>query len=144
MALLLYGSFMIRQVKKMKNWLLFLTTVVILAACGKNEANGPTIDKVEKANQDVQSLIDITEDDKFASLIYSATGTSYLLLNATGTVSVELEPADNLLNIQLAQKEDQTPNEIDDIVYALELDKQYDSIHIFENGKEIEFEVWYE
>lgn len=128
----------------MKKWLFALTTIVLLAACSEKEAKGPTIDKVETVNEDVQSLVDITADDKFASFIYSATGTSYLLLNATGTVSVALEPADNLLNIQITQKDDQTPDEIDDIVYALTLDKAYETIHIFENGKEIDFEVWYE
>ncbi|MCH7323380.1 hypothetical protein LZ480_16005 [Solibacillus sp. MA9] len=128
----------------MKKWLLVLTTIVLLAACSEKEAKGPTIDKVENVNEDVQSLVDITEDDKFASFIYSETGTSYLLLNATGTVSVEIEPSDNLLNVQITQKDDQTPDEIDDIVYALKLDKAYETIHIFENGKEIEFEVWYE
>ncbi|WP_274310124.1 hypothetical protein [Solibacillus daqui] len=128
----------------MNKWLLVLTTIVLLAACSEKETKGPTIDKVENVNEDVQSLVDITEDDKFASFIYSETGTSYLLLNATGTVSVEIEPADNLLNVQITHKDDQTPDEIDDIVYALKLDKAYETIHIFENGKEIEFEVWYE
>ena len=128
----------------MKKWLFVLTTALLLAACSEKEAQGPTIEIVEKVNEDVQALVDITEDDKFASFIYSATGTSYLLLNAKGTVSVDLEPADTILNVQITQKDDQTPDEIDDLVYALELDREYETIHIFENGKEIQFEVWYE
>lgn len=128
----------------MKKWLFILTTAILLAACSEKDEQGPTIELVEKVNEDVQALVDITEDDKFASFIYSAAGTSYLLLNATGTVTVEAEPADTILNVQITQKDDETPDEIDDVVYALELDKEYETIHIFENGKEIDFEVWYE
>ena len=128
----------------MKKWLFILTTALLLAACSEKDEQGPTIELVEDVNEDVQALVDITEDDKFASFIYSAAGTSYLLLNATGTVTVEAEPADTILNVQITHKDDDTPDEIDDVVYALELDKEYETIHIFENGKEIDFEVWYE
>ena len=128
----------------MKKWLFILTTAIFLAACSEKDEQGPTIELVEDVNDDVQGLIDITEDDKFASFIFSPAGTSYLLLNATGTVTVEAEPADTILNIHITQKDDDTPDEIDDVVYALELDKEYETIHIFENGKEIDFEVWYE
>lgn len=136
---------MSRKVIGMKNWLLIAVTAMMLAACNdSNETAGPTIKLEENVNEDVQSLVDFTEDDKFASFIYSETGTSYLLLNATGSIQIELEQKDSLLNIQITQKDDGTPNEIEDVVYALELDKTYDTIHLFENGEEIQFEIWYD
>ena len=129
----------------MKKWLLITATAMMLVACNdRNETSAPTIKLEEKVNKDVQSLVDFTEDDKFASFIYSEAGTSYLLLNATGSIQIGLEEKDNLLYIQITQEDDGTPNEIEDLVYALELDKNYDTIHLFENGEEIPFEIWYD
>lgn len=129
----------------MKKWLLIAVSILIIAACGDDKTtSSPTISKVDAVNDDVQSLVDLTEDDKFASIIYSETGTSYLLLNAPGKVKVAVESTDEILNVEITQEDDGSPEAIEDIVYSLELDKPYDTIHIFENGEEIPFEVWYE
>lgn len=128
----------------MKNWLFILMMALTLAACNDATPAGPTIEKVENVTEDVQSLVDFTEDDKFASFIFSETNTNYLLLNATGEISVELESADEVLNIYITQTEGESSNVIEDIVYAIDLDKTYDTIHLFKNDEEIDFEVWYE
>lgn len=129
----------------MKKWLLLVAASIFLAACGDDETQkNPTIERVDTINEDVQSLVDFTTDDKFASVIYSETGTSYLLLNATGTVDATLEPHDEKLHVLLTQQTDGSPETIEDIVYAIELDQAYESIHLFEDGEEIPFEVWSE
>lgn len=115
---------------------------LFLAACSTDEAT-PTIKLETTVNADVQSLVDQTADDKYASLIYSEQGTSYLLLNTTGIVETTLEEdGDNLL-IHIKETADGSPEVTEDIVYALELTKQYDTIHLYVNGEEIAFEVWY-
>lgn len=128
----------------MKTWLLYSAATLFLAACTEEVTTGATIERVAEANEDVQSLIDYTTDDKFASVIYSETGTSYLLLNAKGTVEATLEEDGKKLNIYLTQKDDGSPDTIEDITFAIELNKAYESIHLFENNQEIPFEIWYE
>ena len=130
----------------MKNWLLLMMTIVFLAACGDDEESiaGPKVEKLDEVNEDVQALIDMTEDDKFASVIYSEVATSYLLLNATGKVEVEFAPQDTDLHINITQTDDGSPEKVDDVAYSFILDQPYDKIHIFQNGEEMPFEVWYE
>lgn len=124
----------------MKKWLLL--TTLLLAACSQ-EADVPTIKQETTIHPDVQSLVDQTTDDKFASLIYSEQGTSYLLLNTTGAIEARLEEDGESLVIQLTESDDGSPETIEDIVYAIDLHKQYDTIHLYLNGEEIAFEVWY-
>lgn len=126
----------------MKKWLLLSAAALFLAACNNGEAT-PTIELEENINTDVQSLVDQTTDDKFASLIYSEQGTSYLLLNATGTTETLLEEKDDNLHIYVTETDDSSPDIIDDVVYKFELEKKYDMIHLYLNGQEIAFEVWY-
>lgn len=138
----------------MKKWMIAAALTLSLAACSDEKeteqqdapvnVSEPTINKLDEVNEDVQAIIDLTEDDKFASVIYSAVATSYLLLNAPGTVDVSLAPEGDVLHINIEHTEDDTPKEIDDIAYEFYLDKPYDKIHVFENGAEIPFEVWTE
>lgn len=108
-------------------------------ACG--EENELKIEQVEKPDADVQSVIDLTEDATYASLIYSPTKTSYLLLNTSGETSLTLESDGDKLSIQVTQSE--LAKEVVDEAYAIDLDKEYESIHIYLNGEEIEFAIWY-
>lgn len=115
---------------------------LFLAACSSDEA-ALTIKLEENVNADVQSLVDQTTDDKFASIIYSQEETSYLLLNAKGSVEARLEEDGNNLHIHVTETDDGSPEAIDDVVYAFDLNKQYEMIHLYLNGEEIAFEVWY-
>lgn len=126
----------------MKKWIVIGAATLFLAACSTGETT-PTIKLETNVNADVQSLVDQTTDEKFASLIYSEQGTSYLLLNTTGTVETTLEEDGDNLVIHVTETEDGSPEVIEDIVYAIELTKQYDTIHLYLNGEEIAFEVWY-
>lgn len=128
----------------MKQWGVLLILTLLLIACNDEEQpTGPTIKKVTNINEDIQSVIDITEDEKFASVIYSEKAASYLLLNATGEVDVTATPAgdDLILNVEHTKKDGQA---IKDIVYEFIVDQPYNKILVHENGKEIPFEVWTE
>ena len=129
----------------MKKYVVLFILSIVLVACGKEEEQvGPKLERLDEVNENVQSLIDFTEDSKFASYIYSETATNYLLLNAAGEVEVELKPEGSDLHIYVTQTDDGTPEEIEDIAYSIYLDQPYDKIHIFEDGQEIPFEVWTE
>lgn len=123
-----------RKVKK----LLFPVFALFLMACG--EEHELKIQQVEKPDADVQSVIDLTEDATYASLIYSPTKTSYLLLNTSGETSVTLEPDGDQLLIQVTQSE--LEKEVGVEVYAIDLDKEYERIHIYLNDEEIEIAIW--
>lgn len=127
----------------MKKWAILIVLLTIVVACN-DEASKPSIEKLDEVNENVQAVIDMTSDDKFASVIYSEAATSYLLLNATGTVKVDVTPEGSKLNINIDHKVKDDVREVKDIAYAFYLDQPYDKIHVFENGVEIPFEVWTE
>lgn len=150
----------------MKKWLLPFAAVLVLTACSDDKAedaptdksteqleepktvtgvNGElTISPVETPNEDVQVVLDMTEDSTFASFIYSLSGDSYLILNATGTVDVTLDDTENTLNIRVKHDEDDTPEKIEQHVYAVAFEQEYETIKVFENDEEISFDIWTE
>lgn len=129
----------------MKKWLILLLLSLTLVACSDDkEIDGLKVEKLDEVNDDVQTIIDMTADDKFASVIYSEAATSYLLLNATGDVEVTFTPDGSNLNINIEHKKDEATDKTTDIAYSFYLDQPYDKIHVFENGEEIPIEVWIE
>ena len=129
----------------MKKWLILLLLSLTLVACSDDkEIDGLKVEKLDEVNDDVQTIIDMTADNKFASVIYSEAATSYLLLNATGDVEVTFTPDGSNLNINIEHKKDEATDKTTDIAYSFYLDQPYDKIHVFENGEEIPIEVWIE
>ena len=130
----------------MRKWSFTLFAVILLTACSQQAENKNEVQfkRLTEVNKDVQSLIDFTADDKFASVIYSETKTSYLLINAAGEIDVSFFEKENDIHIDITHTEDSTPEKIEDIVYSFNLAGSYDKIHLYENGEEIPFEVWYE
>ncbi len=125
----------------MKKWLITVFFAAFLAACGNDDQSGITMEKVEP-NEDVQTVIDMTADETYASLIYSEKNTSYLLINALGEISATAEADENVLKIYIEDTEN--AETVTDEVYAFELDQEYEKIRTYLNGQEIQFDVWYE
>lgn len=119
--------------------LIFFT--ILLIAC-EDEAT-LSISPVNNVNADVQSVIDMTPDDKFASLIYSSDNTSYVILNTQGEVNVSMNKVDSNIQIMIDHAKNDGASVIT-TVYEFTLDEQYERILLFENGKEIPFEIWTE
>ncbi|OCS85483.1 hypothetical protein [Caryophanon latum] len=141
----------------MKKWLLPLIAALFLAACSDEETT-PTdatsfesvidnnvidIYPVDEPNEDVQSIIDITENTTFASFIYSMSDVSYLLLNSSEHVSITADDNERVLSIHLTRGEQKT-GDIETEVYAVSFTHTYDTIKLFEGGKEIPFDIWTE
>ncbi|OCS88613.1 hypothetical protein [Caryophanon tenue] len=146
-----------------KRWLLSLSLVALLAACGDDDTKEQLTDTtvsdtgttegvngeltwtvVEEPNEDVQVVLDMTEDTTFASVIYSMYAESYLILNAPGTVDITLDDTENILNIRVTHTEDDTPDDIEQTIYELSFAQAYDKIMVYENDEEIPFDIWTE
>lgn len=145
----------------MKKWILAATATLLLTACSAEtsedvqteaiaetfssviEDNTITVTRVISPNEDVQSVIDVTDPSTFASFIYSMYEESYLLINSNDAVTVTASDTDTTLQLHLSH--DEASNEkTTSNVYAISFSHQYDTIQLFENGEEIPFDIWTE
>ena len=145
----------------MKKWLLPLTAALFLAACSDEETKTTSIPTdatsfesvidnnviniypVAEPNEDVQGIVDITDKTTFASFIYSVSDVSYLLINAQESVAIRADDNERVLNIHITRGDEQ-PGDIKTAVYAVSFTHTYDTIKLFEDGKEIPFDIWTE
>ncbi|MEE1130949.1 MAG: hypothetical protein UHX00_04875 [Caryophanon sp.] len=143
----------------MKKWLLPLTVALFLTACSDDEAKTTPTDAtsfesvidnnvidiypVDEPNEDVQGIVDITDKTTFASFIYSVSDVSYLLINAQEHVSITADDNERVLNIHITREKKQS-GDIQTKVYAVSFTHTYDTIMLFEDGKEIPFDIWTE
>lgn len=145
----------------MKKWLLPLTAALFLAACSDEETETTSIPTdatsfesvidnnvidiypVAEPNEDVQGIVDITDKTTFASFIYSISDVSYLLINAQESVAIRADDNERVLNIHITRGDEQ-PGDIKTAVYAVSFIHTYDTIKLFEDGKEIPFDIWTE
>lgn len=145
----------------MKKWLLPLTAALFLAACSDEETKTTSIPTdatsfesvidnnviniypVAEPNEDVQGIVDITDKTTFASFIYSVSDVSYLLINAQESVAISADDNERVLNIHITRGDEQ-PGDIKTAVYAVSFTHTYDTIKLFEDGKEIPFDIWTE
>lgn len=145
----------------MKKWLLPLTAALFLAACSDEETKRTSIPTdatsfesvidnnvidiypVAEPNEDVQGIVDITDKTTFASFIYSISDVSYLLINAQESVAIRADDNERVLNIHITRGDEQ-PGDIKTAVYAVSFTHTYDTIKLFEDGKEIPFDIWTE
>ena len=145
----------------MKKWLLPLTAALFLAACSDEETKTTSIPTdatsfesvidnnviniypAAEPNEDVQGIVDITDKTTFASFIYSVSDVSYLLINAQESVAISADDNERVLNIHITRGDEQ-PGDIKTAVYAVSFTHTYDTIKLFEDGKEIPFDMWTE
>ena len=144
-----------------KKWLLPIIAAFLLAACSEEDEtqqqsdeaaetfesvvadNAITITPIATPNEDVQGVIDMTEETTFASFIYSMSDDSYLILNSNEEVSVTADDSERVLNLHL-NRSGNAGDRVETTVYAVAFAHEYDTIMIFEDGEEIPFDIWTE
>ena len=124
----------------MKKWLLVLFSMLLLAACS-DSSEQPTAKLIEHPDKDVQGVVDMTDKELYASLLYNAGSDSYLILNSTGTPTVTLKEDGEDLHISIADEE--TAGDTKSSVFGISMENDYDTIHLFKNDEEIAFDIWY-
>lgn len=113
---------------------LMLIATIILAACNSSKLSFTEIQSVPNEIQDSIS------SDYTLQRISDGEKNTYIIFQATGTVSADLEVRENILNIKFSS-ENQQNNELKPYVYKLNHgDAGYDTINVLVNGKETPFD----
>lgn len=113
---------------------LMLIATIILAACNSSKLSFTEIQSVPNEIQDSIS------SDYTLQRISDGEKNTYIIFQARGTVSADLEVRENILNIKFSS-ENQENNELKPYVYKLNRgDAEYDTINVLVNGKETTFD----
>ncbi|KPN89422.1 hypothetical protein [Lysinibacillus sp. ZYM-1] len=107
--------------------LLFILVVLILTAC---HSSSLSISKIERVPKKVQAVI---EENSTLQMINNGKGISYIVFRSKGTVSANLETQDDTLIVKL-DVTNQQDNPMEQHVFKLTLDPNYDTIDIQING----------
>ena len=119
--------------------LVSLSSFLLFACSGENVTPKATIE--ETPEQDVQQVVDATDLSVYASMLYNQSSDSFLIVNSVNTPRISVEEVGNDLNIHL--DDPITTGEPKSTVFRLQINSGYDTIHIFRNDEEIDFDIWY-
>lgn len=133
---------------RMNKILVGLIFVVLLASC--NSKLSYIEISQENVQKDVQDFIMSVSDTNGVYLYLEGTEKAYVFLNGVNKKQGELffkqfhvEPVGNMLDISYTEEDlnvtDKTVK--NQMLYQINLDKEYNTFQLFENGEEISFDV---
>ncbi|WP_332649835.1 hypothetical protein [Lysinibacillus sp. 54212] len=123
----------------MKKLILMMAMALLFLGACNAELSITELKKVPKEIQDVETLYDT---QYYAQLINGKEGEpSYLVLNTSGNVTVNVEVANNALKI-LIDEEPQEDAGVQTHLYKIQLDdRDFEFIKLYKNGQETHFDM---
>lgn len=120
-----------------KVMIVLFAVMVVLAACNTQLA----ITEVKSVPNDVQKVIDQLGMDSYVQKIYVVgKDISYIVINTKGTVTVSVESNDDKVSVNIEEEEGQNEN-IEQHIYKLTTDRDYEYFQLHKNGEEIPIDV---
>lgn len=107
--------------------------ILIISACNSSQLS---FSEIESVSQIVEEHIDF---DLKLQLINDGTKGSYIIFYSKGDIEADLDPQDNIINIEFNELHSQD-DDVKRNVYYLTTDSRHDTIIVLVNGEEMSFD----
>lgn len=119
----------------MKNIIALLLISILLTAC-KSDVSTLSFSEIESLPDSLNSLIDSSDT---LQLIYEGDNIAYLVYQAEGEVTTDVEEQEGVLNITLNTSNKEN-GEKQEHVYKMTLDDEHEVIDVYINGESTAFD----